>query len=145
MREILFRGKEIDTKQWIDGSLITEGPFGEFVRIFPYSLYLTESLTQFHYVIPETVGQYIGRKDKNDNLIFEADIVKFTSSPFKLSSIGVVCFHDGSYCIKYLSYGVEGFHQIGKPDEQNDMGAIYIVTYEYEIIGNIHDNPELLF
>jgi uncharacterized phage protein (TIGR01671 family) len=130
MREMLFRGKEIDTKQWINGSLITEGPLGEFVRIFPYSLYLTESLTQFHYVIPETVGQYTGLTDKNGREIFEGDIVKNEYSK-------------GQYQYFKVIYD-ERIYRWETENKYGMLGQLCNVMGECEVIGNIHDNPELL-
>jgi hypothetical protein len=56
---------------------------------------------------------------------------------------GVVIFREGCFGIKYEFYG-ESFHQIGKIDTWQDMGASGTITYTYRIIGNIHDNPELL-
>lgn len=139
MREILFRGKDTDTKQWLEGSLIIEGPLGEFVRIFPYSLYLTENLALFHYVIPETVGQYIGRKDKNNNLIFEGDIVKDSYGDSYVVKYGRHQFSCCGCC--YERHDSVGFYLCNKND--------YVLNDEdiwdnLEIIGNIHDNPELL-
>jgi len=53
MREIIFRGKSVDSKEWIFGDYY----YGEFV-------------------ISETVGQYTGLKDKNGKMIFEGDVVR---------------------------------------------------------------------
>ena len=140
MREILFRGKKTDTKQWLEGSLITEGPLGEFVRIFLYSLYLTESLALFHYVIPETVGQYTGRKDKNNNLIFEGDIVKDSYGYNYVVKYGR---HDLSCCgCCFQSQDSMGFYLCSDSDHALSEENVWD---DLKIIGNIHDNPELLF
>ena len=101
--------------------------------------------TRMEGVNPETVGQFTGMPDKNGKGIFEGDIVKFTSNPFEHSYVGEVVFHNGAFCIKYKVWKTRiDYHRIGKTDTWQDMGASGEVTYSYEIIGNIHDNPELL-
>lgn len=92
----------------------------------------------------DTLGQFTGLTDKNGKRIFEGDIVKFTDIPFGYSYTGSVCFYKGSFCIQYTYWGKDCFHRIGKTEEWRDMGASGTITFEYEIIGNIHDNPELI-
>ena len=140
MREILFRGK-----RKVCDELVYGFPFisrnGEY-KIKWYDGYYGSSKTSEIY--PESIGQFTGLTDKNGEKIFEGDVVKFTDSPFGYSYTGVVCFNEGSFCIKYEYWEKEKFHRIGQTDKWRDMGASGIVTYQYEILGNIHDNPELL-
>lgn len=78
------------------------------------------------YVKPKTVGQFTGRFDKNDVPVFEGDIVKGKSYRGH-EFVGVVGFRDCSFIIK------------------NDIASYYCWTdYEVEVIGNIHQNPELM-
>ena len=143
MREILFRGKRIDNGEW---------GYGQFVRNYltkdDYCIVDFGNLqTSMHgavQIIPETVGQFTGLTDKNGKKIFEGDIVKVTDSPFGYSYIGVTCFHEGSFCIQYTYWNKKRFHRIGQTDKWQDMGARGTVTYKYEVVGNIHDNPELI-
>ena len=137
MREILFRGKRKDNGEWVKGSFWDEIP-GKLGGIAQYGSCV------FHHVNFTTVGQFTGLTDKNGKKIFEGDVVKFTDSPFGHSYTGVVRFNEGSFCIKYEYWKKEKFHRIGQTDKWQDMGASGIVTYQYEILGNIHDNPELL-
>lgn len=74
----------------------------------------------FESVIPETVGQYTGLCDKNGNKIFEGDIVRFSTAHARE--------------IKYID-GCFGF-------EGSSIPIKYV--NKFEVIGNIHDNPELL-
>lgn len=70
---------------------------------------------------PETVGQFTGLLDRNGKEIYEADIVAS-----KYSNPGEVVFSDGQFCVNYNGY------------------CALIPSDAYEIIGNIHDHPELL-
>lgn len=84
----------------------------------------------FYKVIPETVGQYTGSTDKNGNKIFKGDIVKNEYRKGQYQSFKVV-YDDRLYCWQVENkYGILGF--------------LYNVIGGIEVIGNIHDNPELL-
>lgn len=122
MREILFRGKDI-RQNWHIGLLAHIGN----------AWYISNKAgiaTAFE-VIPETVGEYANLIDKNYKKIFEGDIVitnKFNNPSKK-------------YIVKYnLSFA----SFIG--EDKNEM---FFTTFDgdsndFEVIGNVHDNPELL-
>lgn len=122
MREILFRGRrKKGDKRWVEGYL-TYG-YADYVGIVNQFC----AGTSFE-VDPESVGQYTGIIDKNNKRVFEHDIVKAYDLIEEISFIGVVKYLDGSFCIcdtDFCSY----YHW---------------EYYEVEVIGNIHDNPELL-
>ena len=153
MREILFRGKRTDDYEWIEGSLCTTIPSDEdfyTISYFDFEGYYIEEK-----VIPETVGQYTGLTDKNGNKIFEGDIVKtqpFYDRPYsdKRKSkefIGVVkyktkIFNGNKYYSKQCYHGEWGlkfYEDFGKYTHYS-WGELW----NCEVIGNIHDNPELL-
>lgn len=126
MREILFRGKRMDDGEWMCGNLTVWSDGGASIDKEP-----TEA-SPLYAVIPETVGQYTGLTDKKDVKMFEGDIVSglfLHSRPVN----GVVAFRDGSFGLLWSRSGVETF-----------WAFTSICNVEYEIIGNIHDNPELL-
>ena len=149
MREILFRGKMLDTGTWVEGAFCLkdcDDPFGELQDRPSIIKYAPPHDGYWFRVIPETVGQLTGLFDKNGMKIFEGDVVRFTSSPGFYSYVGEVVFRKGAFCIKYKpSYSkTDHFHRIGETDRWQDMGASGDITHSYELMGNIHDNPELL-
>ncbi len=125
MREILFRGKHTETNEWWEGDLFHTGK-----RVF---IRRPDSPTTYeHYsVIPETVGQYTGLTDKNGKKIFEGDICQTKGFPLIDDKPFVVEWNDDE-CSFY-------WRDVLGTDEFN-IG----VSQNTTIIGNIHDNPELL-
>jgi len=140
MREILFRGKRVDNGEWVEGSLVnnvffhvdTKGAIPYIINPYEYEEYdCMEDIGDLAVeVTPETVGQFTGLTDKNRQKIFEGDIVKSITHFYgKLKErVTVVKFDEV---------------------ENDSFGEPFTVGYsllgsEWEIIGNIHDNPELL-
>ena len=136
VREILFRGKLEDNGNWIVGS------FHKSINdcyIIPLPVVTSKSK-----VIPETVGQFTGLTDKNGKKIFEGDIFQMDDE-----SVAVVIFKDGCFRLEeYFFSGVyteSGFDECG-----GEWGVVncdpidWYFTKDMEVIGNIHDNPELL-
>ena len=115
MRTIKFRGKRIDNGEWIRGGLITWGQ----------RTYIVISMQEYE-VDPATVGQYTGLNDTNSREIYEGDI--FQAGYF--GGMDVVMWDN------------ENTRYIGR----SPQGCISYVGREpaVKIIGNIHDNPELL-
>lgn len=126
MREILFRGKcnEIGKKcgQWIEGFYAEDD--GK-----PLIAINKENGLNGFFVDPSTVGQFTGLTDKNCKKIFEGDIVVVPLSGKPAKGI-----------VEYFKTDICGFTVITQPQYSN-----YVLqkNYAYEVIGNIHDNPEL--
>lgn len=143
MREILFRGKGFDG-EWYEGSLLIETHEKPSETSVCYLIKNTTYGYDSDYafdntymsgceaaVIPDTIGQYTGLT-ANGKRIFEGDIVTGLFL-FGMSFNAVVTFQDGAF-------GLEWYR--GKERTFNAFTSICNV--EYEVIGNIHDNHELL-
>lgn len=135
MREILFRGKRVDNGEWVYGYYVKQvDAFGAVHRIY-HSASDPDDSNAVYEIDKKTVGQFTGLTDKNGKKIFEGDIVKFNTETYTSirDTIGVVGYYNSSYGIAYEN----NRHFL----EFNNM-SMYVRWYE--IIGNIHDNQELL-
>ena len=145
MREILFRGKRTNNGEWVEGDLI-HLPNGISILANGYS-----------YVISETVGQYTGLTDKNGKKIFEGDIIRYTDSDeyeMYIESLECPEEYEGTtfenmWTIDEVVYGIAINYpafDLNRHDwEINGLSNLSESgCYYYEVIGNIHDNPELL-
>ena len=135
MREILFRGKRTDNGKWECGDLLSPNEFNAITHIV-YIDYLNEygDIGEISTpVIPETVGQFTGLTDKNGVRIFEGDIVHCVS---KLDSADMVVIFE---CGQFRMILAEKYHEY-----QTNIGYYDINSFAKEVIGNIHDNPELI-
>ena len=139
MRDILFRGKRLDNGAWVYGSFCMDareqfnglcGVDG-FIRLYDKA----KGKMQSHEVDRETVGQYTGLLDKNGTRIFEGDIV---STDIKRPYL-IVEFRDGCFMFN-CNDGGEDYYDIMLPIIKDPQ-----TVYKYgEVIGNIHNDPELL-
>lgn len=132
----LFRGKTEISERWVVGDLVQWS--GDDMCICEE--YNSTEKKQYS-VIPETVGQYTGLKDKNGNKIFEGDIVKYKYSSSFISNI-----EDGEYIteeIKTVKFCDGRFYPIPFVEDCADSYYSYGL-FDFEVIGNIHDNPDLL-
>ena len=136
-REILFRGKRVDNGEWIEGYFL---PGNERKSLHPcIFVYLpeTQSFECFDIDI-DTLGEYTGVKDKNGTRIFEGDIIKITG--FHTTAIAAVKY--GSPSEKSTSWG--WYFDDNDGHTYFLMSKAFCKDYNAIIIGNIHDNPELL-
>ena len=144
MREFLFRGKRLDNGEWVEGFYVClhDSKGHESHRI--YTGYAENDCGDFYpdwfEVDPETVGPFTGLPDKNGKKIFDGDIIRVTSSDdMGFEIIGKVELMDGCYRVYYCIR-----HDFGRVEWIIPRIGGITEKYTYEIIGNIHDNPELL-
>lgn len=120
MRELLFRGKTVDKDKWVEG-WYGEKSFGAWPlrpAITPFEDARRGHL-YYEEVKPDTVGQYTGLDDKNGKRIFEGDIVKVDGKHYEVQ-----------YMLGQFFVGI-------------NMPIAY-KRFECEVIGNIHDDPDLI-
>ena len=135
MREIWFRGKRLDNGQWIEGWLIRRTyPAIETTLCYIVTKGRSLVIDTVYPVDPSTAGQYTGLRDKNGKMIFEGDIIKI---PDDYDEFGI---NAGEVYEVYFSFG--GFRL--KPKYSKARGYWLEDDETVEVIGNIHDNPELL-
>jgi len=173
-RVILFRGKRVDTGEWVEGyygekhnplsneddnyrasktlkeRLFLTSDIHSFIMLPTLSLIANQDISYFvnANVDPKTVGQYTNLNDKNGKQIFDGDIVKF-------------CYRKSSYVCK-ISFECGAYGIVNKDSFDVEFGegndnfiSLWEIAWEWldefdeslgtiEVIGNIHDNPELL-
>ena len=127
MREILFRGKTKVYNKWVYGWYCG--------KILNHDMHSTEESSQiiddktlyWHTCEPETCGQFTGLTDKNGKKIFEGDIVR-----------------NGNYTMIVVLYDFHAAFMLAFRVDGDYFEAISNSHICLEVIGNIHDNPELL-
>ena len=137
MHEILFRGKRVDNGEWVEGCLAaydlicpnypedTSNATGDYYGQTPY--------VGFAEVDPSTVGQFTGLTDKNGKRIYEGDVVLYPWNYQDKTKRFTIKFKDGQFVAS----------PIKKTEDYWDF-MVGGYSKEMEIIGNVHDNPELL-
>lgn len=128
MREIIFRGKT-EKGEWVYGDLLHPDLYGNGYSIEDF----TKGKNNCFDVIPETVGQYTGLTDNNGKRIFEGDIIN--------------CWSEGVNAQGTVQQRRDGLWIIYPSWQKNIMWGLCPDEYSnttVEVIGNIHDNPELL-
>lgn len=122
MRDILFRGKTLNTGKWVKGMLVLKDEYA------PNTHAIISQKSSFAYPVYEvSIGQYIGLTDVNGTNIYEGDIVDILTEN---DEYGVVTYEDGGFVVKASTFVVDFMSNINGKD--------------VEIIGNVFDNPRLV-
>lgn len=144
MREILFRGKRTDNGEWVEGYFCDGGAILQgkaFILSKAYAAQVSEAdrnepldgvafgITEVH---TDTVGQYTGLKDKHGRRIFEGDIVR--------TKYGRICKVVWFSSEQYSGWDFEPVSDKCDPPDRWDLFYARNLT----VLGNIHDNPELI-
>ena len=149
-REILFKAKRIDNGEWVEGYLMDENyinaPFNDY-----------DACGRFDDPIeidPDTICQYTGMTDKNGQKIWENDVLRGHGNEKDLSKAVFGGFYVIDVETLEIVDSVVGWHtevietdEISKCEPFNlpmPLTEFYINRSEYEVIGNIFDNPELV-
>lgn len=125
--EIQFRAKRKDNGKWIQGFYV-QTVKATYV-VIPHTVPVPFGEAATIEVDPVTVGQYTGLMDKNGNQIFEGDVISYNNSREVVqfnTELRIPCFTTG----------------IGRGS--STAPHPYKISKRHAVIGNIHDNPELL-
>lgn len=148
MRETLFRGKRADNREWVEGFLVNKtdpllGIKCWFILVQEYDTSCIDgkpthlkSLMTWYKVISETVGQYTGVEDKNGKKVFEGDILRYTPRP-KCTIYYKVIWNQEWSRFALVQWSTHKYHLYEWAQHET-------IKYCCEVIGNIHDNPDLL-
>lgn len=145
MREILFRGKRKDNGEWIEGFLTICDDRCFIIENGKVGCLCFDTLPKGNYVFmayievdPDTIGQFTGLTDKNGKRIFEGDICRVCLDPEICIAHIQYDERTASFNMRYDDYLCNTFLDMRLAE--NRVGdRVWI-----EVIGNIHDNPELL-
>lgn len=140
MREILFKAKRLDNGKWVEGNFITNER-NENQKYIGYIFDEHNGVVEDFDIVEvdsTTLCQYTGLTDEDGRKIWENDIVKCKKN---------IGGNFVDYCIEVgyveMKYGAFGLHRI-KNDAYYRPFKDWLEDYEYDVIGNVFDNPELL-
>lgn len=149
----IFRGKRIDNGEWVEGYYIAHLHAAHYIIPFRTGGYAAMDnsfyVHKWFEVDPDTVGECAGGlTDKNGELIFEGDILRPYEEETEREADGYCVIHFGRF---KDTDALSDFDHLGWhitvttiPNEATTVFALEEQGLAFEIIGNIHDNPELL-
>lgn len=128
MKEILYRGKSIESNQWVEGYYLIVEDFETGIEqpvIVPFGaeIYAHGEISEFEFVDPFTVGQWTGLVDRNSKKIFEGDILINANIAYQRGS--------AKSCFIFVN-------------DIRDVAIMRLRSSNYEVVGNVYDNRELI-
>lgn len=132
IREIKFRGRRVDNGEWVHGYFIMNS-----MSIGDTKPYIFDGQYE-HQVELETVGQFVGLRDKNGAGIYEGDACKVTNPYGDVDKPCIVQWDDGASCYPYEPEDGYGDYDV------SSIGWAMGIGYRFEVIGNIYEHPELI-
>lgn len=130
-REILFKAKRTDNKEWVEGFPFPSIAGKELNRMTVFEPFTGGKVVSTYEVDPETICQYIGKNDERNTKIFEGDLVNVKYlylHELKERETSVSwCGEDCSFTPFNWEYECDGC-------------GCYLEIESLEVIGNIHDN-----
>lgn len=123
-REILFRGKCLDNGEWV---------YGDLNHFSDGRAAIADSEQDWFLIDPATIGQYTGFKDRNGTPIFEGDIADhvYQAYPSRFFNRGIIFYDEEHARFAHMLQSMNP--ELGR-----------ITTEAWEVVGNIHDNPDLI-
>lgn len=151
-RTIKFRGKSIDNGEWVYGDLnqifVPEGSTEDCPSI-------SDKFDGTFFVHPNSVGQFTGIVDKDNEQIYEGDIIRIDSHAWldwkELDGVNAeIVYDNGTFEARWKNPDAGKPYPFQNPDDEEDVEAEYVCEFignlpnTIEVIGTIHDNPDLL-
>ena len=136
MREIKFRGKRIKDGVWIKGSLVDDTFLNKYF-IITFKKHEGNIIDVWEEVVPETVGQFIGLYDIDNKEIYEEDIAQATCIEDGVTYFGTITYDYSGFYLHVFNYDRLGLYD-------NDSLIELYELKNLQVLGNSHDNPELL-
>lgn len=130
MREIKFRGKCLDNREWVYGGII-------FIDGGKPHIFCNHGAVE---VDPATVGQYTELKDKNGKEIYEGDIINWLMH--RMDRTGYI--EEGRVEFRTNEQATVVINKFATKDGRESVRNILNCLNDLKVIGNIHNNPELL-
>jgi len=145
MRKIEFRGKAVNGGAWVYGYYI----YDEIVR--EHLIIPVPTNADFRYagipVDPKTIGQYVSRTDKNNRGIYQGDIARAMHYIDRSTRKKEYLYHVIVWSERWLQWQSVNLAEINVPEKERTGSPplyLYIERNDFEIVGNVHDNPELM-
>lgn len=138
MREILFRGKRVENDRWVEGNLVKTKTGASYILVPSEDLDITPTSHMVSFLVCySSVGQYTGLTDKNSVKIFEGDVVRngYSSNLGEFWNFGNVVYVVNDGCFEICNTEERYLKRLTQSQ---------IVLRNIEVVGNIHDNPNLL-
>lgn len=147
MREIKFRGKNLNTKEWVYGDLLQwndgETAIGVHGQFIDDGYHFNENYDKTPYVDETTVGQYTGLKDKNGKEIYEGDLIKAPSGRIYAVIFSTWKHEEKREFLKVIDL----YEHTGWCISLDGVNPCELLDFEVcqgSVIGNVYDNLELL-
>ncbi len=147
MREIKFRGKNLNTKEWVYGDLLQwndgETAIGVHGQFIDDGYHFNENYDKTPYVDETTVGQYTGLKDKNGKEIYEGDLIKAPSGRIYAVIFSTWKHEEKREFLKIIDI----YEHTGWCISLDGVNPCELLDFEVcqgSVIGNVYDNLELL-
>lgn len=147
MREIKFRGKNLNTKEWVYGDLLQwndgETAIGVHGQFIDDGYHFNENYDKTPYVDETTVGQYTSLKDKNGKEIYEGDLIKAPSGRIYSVIFSTWKYEEKREFLKVIDL----YEHTGWCISLDGVNPCELLDFEVcqgSVIGSVYDNPELL-
>lgn len=141
-QEVLFRGRKTADCEWLYGQVVIDNDGAYHIYMVNQDIFGDIS-SGLRYVDKNTVGQYIGIKDRNNIRIFDGDIIK----DIYTDKIYTVFYVAGGFAIESNpeSFGYGSQNETNPTEPLSDMQMRRYIEDNCNVIGNIYDNNELLY